>query len=162
MTPVDQEFLMDHKAGIYGDCLRAVLAALLDLPISGVPHFLQEAKGNAMVTWEALQLFCRTHGYVYMLTDRRMCIYGDEGHVYHAISGPSTRDEKQRHLVIGCNGNIVHDPHPSRAGLIGDPNKWENAFLVYVGFKRDDHENDKRPHARGDPKTGKGGCGPSR
>lgn len=39
MTPVDQTILHDPDAGLYGDCQRAVIASLLDLPIDSVPNF---------------------------------------------------------------------------------------------------------------------------
>lgn len=42
MTPVTQEFRHDPKNFIWGDCHRAALATILDLPISKVPHFFYQ------------------------------------------------------------------------------------------------------------------------
>jgi len=131
MKPVVQEFLHDPSIGQYGDCQRAVLASLLELPIADVPHFLQDAKGDPATYWEALQIFCRSHGYVYLTVPNGPAnFYGDEGDVFHEISGPSPRHAGTFHAVVGKNGAIFHDPHPSGMGLAGDPSIWERAYLV--------------------------------
>lgn len=135
MIPVDQEFIHNPEVGQFGDCQRAVIASLLDLPISEVPHFLQEANGEPSMFWESIQTFCRKHGYVYLTVPARsgFSFYGDDGDVFHEISGPSPRGSGVFHAVVGCNGNIVFDPHPSRAGLAGDPAEWEHCYLVRGG-----------------------------
>jgi hypothetical protein len=46
MKPVDQEFVHRPDIGQHGDCQRAVIASLLELPITEVPHFLQDANGD--------------------------------------------------------------------------------------------------------------------
>jgi hypothetical protein len=134
MTPADQEFTHAPEAGQYGDCQRAVIASLLDLPISAVPHFLQEAQGDPSIYWEKLQAFVRSHGFAYFTVPARTggAFYGYEGDVYHEISGPSPRGNGVSHAVVGRNGEVVFDPHPSRAGLSGDSASWEYAFLVRV------------------------------
>lgn len=135
MKPVDQEFTHRPEIGQHGDCQRAVIASLLSLPISGVPHFLQEANGDPGTYWTLLQSFCRKHGYAYLTVPARsgFAFYGDDGDVYHEISGPSPRGNGAYHAVVGRNGEIVFDPHPSRAGLSGDPADWEFSYLVSVG-----------------------------
>lgn len=132
MKPTDQQFTHQPEIGQHGDCQRAVIASLLELPISEVPHFLQLADGDPFDYWERLQAFCRTHGHVYMTIPARsgFSFFGDDGDVYHEISGPSPRGNGVHHAVVGCNGQVVFDPHPSRAGLAGDPATWEHAYLV--------------------------------
>ena len=133
MTPVDQEFLHDKENGIYGDCQRAVIASLLDLPISEVPHFLKEANGDAYDFFTRLQDFVNSHGYV-LATSRGkpLLVYcGNDLPYYHEIAGMSPRGVM--HAVVGCNGKVVHDPHPSKAGLIGDPSAWEYGYLLKIG-----------------------------
>lgn len=134
MTPVDQEFTHAPEVGQYGDCQRAVIASLLDLPRSEVPHFLQDAAGEAGAYWEGIQAFCRKHGYAYLTVPARSgsAFYGDDGDVFHEISGPSPRGNGVFHAVVGCNGAVVFDPHPSRAGLTGDPAEWEYSYMVKV------------------------------
>lgn len=34
------------------------------------------------------------------------------------------------HAVVGKNGQIVFDPHPSKAGLAGDPSEWTFDYLI--------------------------------
>lgn len=126
MTPVDQEFLHKPEDGQHGDCMRACIASVLDLPISEVPHFAQldaEGKGNF---WLMVAEFCAEQGYSFVTVPGRIIWTNDE--VYHIISGPSPR--RGHHAVVGRNGQIVFDPHPSRAGLAGDPKDWHFDFLV--------------------------------
>ncbi len=136
MTPQDQEFIHQPEIGQYGDCQRAVIASLLDLPISEVPHFLQISKGDASLFWENLQSFCKQHGFVYLTVP---CGYGHaffglEEDIYHEISGPSPRGNDITHAVVGKGGKIVFDPHPSRAGLLGDFRDWNFGYLVKADF----------------------------
>lgn len=132
MKPVDQQFVHRPDLGQHGDCQRAVLASLLELPIEQVPHFLQDANGDATEYWESLQRFCRSHGFVYLVVPARSGggFFGDDGDVFHEISGPSPRGNGVTHAVVGRNGEVVFDPHPSREGLGGDPAAWEHAYLV--------------------------------
>lgn len=132
MTPVDQEFLHKPEEGQYGDCQRAVIASLLDLPASEVPHFCAIAKDEPTAFWTLLQSFLRSKGFVYLRVPARSgaAFFGDEGNVFHEISGPSPRGNGVFHAVVGCNGEIVFDPHPSRAGLAGDSSQWDYSFLV--------------------------------
>lgn len=135
MKPVDQEFIHAPEQGLIGDCQRAVIASLLELPITEVPHFLKESDGDTTNYWERLQAFCRSRGFVYLVIPARSGggFFGDDGEVFHEISGPSPRGNGITHAVVGCNGEIVFDPHPSRAGLTGDSSQWEYAYLVKAG-----------------------------
>ena len=138
MTPQDQEFISIPEIGQYGDCQRAVIASLLDLPIALVPHFLKEANGDTTLFWNKLQLFCGSQGFAY-LTMRATSGYRFHGlgaRVYHEIAGPSPRGNGLLHAVVGLDGKIVFDPHPSKAGLAGDPNTWEHSYLVRLGSER--------------------------
>jgi hypothetical protein len=130
MTPVTQEFLHDPDNGVYGDCQRAVIASLLDLKIDAVPHFIQISNNDPGLFWDELQKFCRSHGYVHITTNAPAMAWGDAGDVFHEISGPSPRGNGVFHAVVGKDGQIVFDPHPSRAGLAGDPSEWKYAYLV--------------------------------
>lgn len=137
MKPTDQEFVHRPDIGQHGDCQRAVIASLLELPICDVPHFLQLANGDPWIYWARLQTFCRSHGYAYMTVPARggISFFGDDGPIYHEISGPSPRGNGVTHAVVGCNGEVVFDPHPSRAGLAGDPSNWEFSYLVAVNAR---------------------------
>lgn len=133
MTPVDQEFTNRPEIGQFGDCQRAVIASLLDLPISQVPHFLQEANGDPSDFWDGLQSFLNARGFAHLETPRLWTFWGEHADIYHEISGPSPRGNGLYHAVVGLNGEIVFDPHPSRAGLAGDPAEWTHGYLVRTG-----------------------------
>lgn len=117
MTPVDQLVLRDPKRGVRGDCLRAVIASLLDLPAEAVPHFLEAADRDGRSDHAHVAEFLAPLGYGWIdpyLTDDlepRLGLYA--GH--HAMIGPGPRG--CWHAVVGYRGVMVHDPHPSRAGL---------------------------------------------
>lgn len=133
MTPVDQEFIADPSIGQWGDCKRAVMASLLDLPLSQVPNFLAEAGGDALKYWQLVQRFLGQHGCVLVEYNGDIGGYPDfygSPDIYHEISGPSPRGNGMLHVVVGCNGKVVHDPHPSKAGLAGNPDHWKHSVLV--------------------------------
>jgi hypothetical protein len=110
MKPVDQEFFYDK--GEIGDCVRAVTASILELERENVPHFVKLKPGHEWYDdWEK---FMQDHGVNPIL------ITGPWEKTpiplrYYLASGPAERGCK--HIVIMFNGKVVHDPHPSRAGL---------------------------------------------
>lgn len=124
MKPVDQEFLHDPANGQHGDCLRACVASLIEVPAAEVPHVAQLFPNDARAAWNHLYDFLEARGYCYV-PGRKTIIEGQ----YHIISGPSPRN-KGTHAVIGLDGKIVFDPHPSRAGLAGTPAEWINSYLI--------------------------------
>lgn len=125
MIPVTQQVV--HEGGYdpareeAGDCLRATVASIFELPIEEVPHFCDtglERPGNKSVWSWALIGWCFTAGVVIdarQVTDgERIAYSGIPG--YCILSGPGPRG--WRHSVVGYQGRMVHDPHPSRAGLV--------------------------------------------
>jgi hypothetical protein len=135
MKPVNQSIYGNQKIGYLGDCQRAVIASLLELEIDEVPHFSQEANGNSDLAWAALQSFCQKMGYAYLnvpaTTDLVFFGLEKDVNIYHEISGPSPRGGGL-HAVVGLNGKIFFDTHPSNAGLSGEPKDWTFSYLVAV------------------------------
>lgn len=133
MTPVNQEHFYCEEPRHYGDCTRAVIAALLDLPISEVPHFLQDAKGSAYEYSITIDAFLEQRG-LEILWHVALIYYWRPGDpdLYHYMSGPSPRHAGIGHAVVGRNGQICHDPHPDRTGLAGDPKNWKIAVIVPI------------------------------
>lgn len=129
MTPQDQEFLLEdgHQ---YGDCARATIASLLDLPIRFVPHFLKESDGTAYGFHTLIEEFLAGHGYDILWQRSLVYHLSEDVDVYHYISGPSPRKPGVHHAVVGLNGKVFHDPHPSRLGLAGEPKDWSHSFLA--------------------------------
>lgn len=123
MTPLKQTILADRNAEprVVGNCFQACVASLLDLSMHEVPHFFDDfehwpmnfhrwldARGLTSVQFSEADL------------DARPSFWG-----HHIITGPSPRGG--RHGVIGLNGSIAFDPHPSNDGLLlGD---WAFTFI---------------------------------
>jgi len=119
MKPVNQIYLHDPDNNSVGDCWRACIASVLELPIEEVPHFglLDVREGRR----EELK-FLSKYGYTIY------AIYGDgsmgnhpkievdENEYYFAI-GVSPRDKNVHHQVVCHKGEIVHDPHPDKTNL---------------------------------------------
>lgn len=130
MTPVDQEFLHDPANGSYGDCQRAAIASILNLPLSAVPHF--NADNTDVLTFHTrLKDFLATKNlghYEFTAFDFTMFGYPEPTPVYHLIYGMTERGFQ--HAVVGYNGEVVHDPHPSKAGLLPDKGQWSYGLLL--------------------------------
>lgn len=112
MRPVDQTIL-----GRGGDCFSACLASILEIPLDEVPHVMIEDDYEG-----ALSEFLRLFDLWSLKMDVAVCRGIELAPVgYHVISGPSPRQvdgkEEMWHAVVGYNGEMVHDPHPSRTGL---------------------------------------------
>lgn len=142
MKAVDQRSLWSAD-GTPGDCMNACIASLLELPYEAVPFFnkiqketghwfpsfyncleengfewhgtyslrFQNLPGHEFEDWEELKRRCS----------------GVEG-IYMA-GGPSPRGPEVRggHAVLVDGvGKLMHDPHPSRAGLL----TIENIYLI--------------------------------
>lgn len=130
MKPVLQTITtVDPAKGIFGDCFRACIASILELPLDDVPHFVQIgltphpddpqplAEGNSD-WWYYLRDWLRPRGLIYFdipagedAPDALISALG-----YHTITGLSPRGDWQ-HVVVGRGGEIVHDPHPEGGGL---------------------------------------------
>ena len=65
MTPVDQEFIHKPEIGQHGDCQRVVIASLMNLPMSEVPHFLHD--GDSSEFWDRIQSFLEKYGYQWVV-----------------------------------------------------------------------------------------------
>lgn len=131
MTPINQTIFDAGR----GDCLRACIASILDLAITEVPNFIEqddrgpshpalqwlERRGLAAIRidWTGRSGFTSQQFFQTVPSmDNVYCVVG-------GVSPRSTESAKRYHAVVGrASGykiDIVHDPHPSRAGLIGNP-----------------------------------------
>lgn len=118
MIPATQTILHDPENGKKGNCLSAVIASLLHLPIEEVPLFVEPE-------WRRdLNAFLRPFGLAYLDLSvdpaylRVVC--GITG-LHHEITGTSPRNPAVLHGCVALDGNLVFDPHPSRDGIVGDP-----------------------------------------
>jgi len=136
-----------------GNCWQTAVACLLEVPIEALPSqydaYVQVEDPDGKPRWDlrynnALQAYLKKHhGLAYVELH-----YPDESYQqlrifgWHLMTGATVRSEAQggdRHVVVGHDGQIVWDPHPSRAGLLlGDvrwavlcrfPKAWARGFL---------------------------------
>lgn len=128
MKPVDQTVLSKPDENVWGNCLEACVASLLEIPIEDVPNFGIDSG------WFGRYLaFIREQGYempshfhfpggfpfgagpdlgvgvdgcfIAAGPSPRQLHFGDGAPLYHAV-------------IVDASGNVVHDPHPSRAGVL--------------------------------------------
>jgi hypothetical protein len=120
VRPVPQTLFGDGSDGRpAGDCFRACVASLLELPIEEVPHVVEDHVRGGTHWAIALNRWLRPRGlgYVEMPAQGSSC-YGmlDVSGGYYVASGPGPRGYP--HAVIEREGVLAHDPHPSGAGLL--------------------------------------------
>jgi len=115
----------------YGDCNRACIASLLELPIEAVPHF--HCFGSLWL--KVLQNFLLALEYDYSGIGYPIEPDLLKGHVlsespnidgFVMASVPSRTNEDTDHaVVINLKGLVVHDPNPNK--------KWEDVNVLESG-----------------------------
>ncbi len=113
---------------VVGDCLRAAFASLTGLDPTEVPHFATIGLGTERGSpewhcwWYSLVGFAASLDPPMLATEAGPDEWPtDDGWLNGCCiaSGPSPRG-RFLHSVVARQGEIVWDPHPSRAGLAGD------------------------------------------
>lgn len=119
MIELTQLILHDPENNKYGDCFRTCVACILEIPdATHVPHFFENCFDDPHLWQQSLNdwLFKRGLAYIEISSPGAEWFKSWGIDTYHIISGYSTRGFG--HAVVGRNGKIVWDPHPSRNGLI--------------------------------------------
>lgn len=95
-----------------GNCLSASLASLLEISIDDTPHFFMDP--NDLRWWGQLAEWLKPRGFYPVLLK-----LGDEWKPsgLHLLSGKSPRGDFL-HSVVADGEEIIHDPHPSRDGIL--------------------------------------------
>jgi len=111
MRPIDQEWLTGNPDKVPGDCVRACVASILELDRDLVPHFVRDQNSH----WgSALDDWCDARGIELVHFE------GQRAFDFPMMwTGTSPRNSSMRHAVVGFGATLMHDPHPSRAGLVG-------------------------------------------
>jgi hypothetical protein len=107
-------FVDQTTFGRNGNCMSAALASLLGLDICEVPYFMEPGDWQARINrWLAPRGLRLKHVMVNTSNFKGWPIG------YHILTGFAPRGPHRRaaHAVVGKDGVMVHDPHPSRAGL---------------------------------------------
>lgn len=115
MIPTTQTILHDPENGKHGNCLSAVLASLLHFPIESIPVF------NS-TTWLAdLNSWLRPRVLAFLSITRASfdLVFSEQGirECFHEAGGLTDRFSDVHHACVAKDGDIIFDPHPSRAGL---------------------------------------------
>lgn len=115
----DQETLSDPTLGTHGDCVRACFRTYMQADMSSLPHPIDPETGGWNV--EFFEVLEETYGLVHRVKHVRTGIdYGFMPRIVMA-GGTTVRTPENgaRHLVVydRVSGTVIHDPHPSRAGL---------------------------------------------
>jgi len=102
MIPVDQT-TFGHPGG---NCFSACVASLLEIQIGEVPYLMEDRDWfQGFIEW------LRPRG-LWAVTFSVANGWRPDGYVI--LGGQSPRGS---HAVVGLGLEVVHDPHPSRAGL---------------------------------------------
>lgn len=91
-----------------GNCLAACVASLLHVPLESIPDF------SRMEWLDELRRWAEPHGF-YPLCFSLDTNWRPPG--LYILGGQSPRGDFL-HAVIARGSDIVHDPHPSRAGVL--------------------------------------------
>lgn len=126
MKKVDQSIVCSED----GDCQRAVIASVLELPLEEVPHFIREGdlwalrlmdfmaeQGYPDIHWDAPESYpFRGH------TFRGIMEYDGGWDGFFPASVPSqTFPDRFHAVVVDMDLKVVHDPNPNRRALSCKP-----------------------------------------
>lgn len=127
MTYIDQRILACPKrndghdaTGVFGDCLKTNVVNLFQgrYGYDELPHFVQY-----LDWWGAMRRWARSEGFDFNWSFPRKTFTKklNPDHLLIA-SGPSPRGSFWHCILVDGNLDMVHDPHPSRDGIlsIGD------------------------------------------
>lgn len=106
MKPVDQTKTLDN--GQRGNCLAACLASVLETDLKSIPEFEELPPGQ----WKpALAEWAQS---IRMKIVRKEPSEYNVGEHYVAVG---ISHKGNRHATVALNGEVVHCPHHSRAGI---------------------------------------------
>jgi hypothetical protein len=136
MIPVTQtKVVVRNTKGemvVRGNCYAAAIASILELPIDEVPNVEVLFHIESEPLWATtMHAFLESKGYELFTNSDYKCFHTaftneNYSHLarlqeelkdkYYLVSGDSPRGVK--HICIYRNGKMVHDPHPTREGLL--------------------------------------------
>ena len=128
MKPVDMT-IMHNPPDAVGDCFRCTLASILEVPPDQVPHFASMIEDGQDIR-PLVREWLRPQGMFYFEIEwspDELENWRDHFAFHHVITGRSPRSTM--HSCVGFAGKVVHDPHPSRAGLVPDEGMWRLGFV---------------------------------
>lgn len=130
---VDQTILATDPKRL-GNCFAACVATYLGVELETVPNFVEFERDTEHSTawWHAAIGYMAAYGlWAFELANLQEA---ERGEVVFA-AGPSPRGV--HHQVLYLEGQLFHDPHPSRAGLI--------AVTEVIAWRPRRHDHDPTP-----------------
>ena len=125
MKPQDMTELHNPPSSI-GDCMRACVASILEVESATLPHFGRWVDEGASVDemHQRMREYLREHfGFDLLTLDPQACNPKLLPAGYCVACGESPRFKGVYHDVVWfmdeMGGHLVHDPHPSRDGIVG-------------------------------------------
>lgn len=138
MIPVKQTILHDPENGHFGNCAQAAIASIFNMNIERVPHFADGLSDDEGAEYQdRLIEWLKPMGYGWLCCSSPAPEDLEEWNInlgkicdYHLITGMSPRGFY--HVVVGKAGQVIHDPHPSNAGLLEntEENPWIYEFII--------------------------------
>lgn len=135
MIPVTQtKVVIKNSKGeevVNGNCYAATIASIIEVPITEVPNVevLFNIRSDVFDWFSVMQTFLTSKGWNLNVDNRYNCfhpetknhenylsLYDQLKDKYYIAIGESPRGIS--HACVYLNGELVHDPHPSREGLI--------------------------------------------
>lgn len=139
-----QAYRHNPDLGIYGDCHRTAIACILDMDRDHVPHITHEEWADVTLFHEHFRKFLDSQGFVMVdlwydggpLADLLACLANTAKDVYYLLGGMSANGTD--HTVVGCGGEIVHDPAIDNSGIVGPTSNgfYSVSFLIPKRFVR--------------------------
>lgn len=103
------------------NCMQCAVAYMLGLPLLKTPDF-EKIHSPQCTAYESMEAFFNSQGYTAEMLPPNMQISGD-----YLASGSTKRGTS--HMVVMRNGELLHDPHPSKDGL-------ESVQVIWVIARR--------------------------
>jgi hypothetical protein len=118
MIPITQtEIGVDNPKA---NCLPAALASILEV---GIERFEDVYQADWwMGVAQSLRPFKFVPVYYHVGGEPDFPPIAPPG--YHVAIGQSPRSDKHTHACVALDGKIVFDPHPTRAGFVGEIARW--------------------------------------
>ncbi len=136
MIPADMLVKHDPETNTWGDCTRACVASIFELPADQVPHFAfngeepEDEEGGLPWEWR-LREWLRGRGFTVMhfRIDSAETDFDPRVLQFYYVRGGRTL-RGTLHDTVWFGRSMVHDPHPSRAGIL--PDAFPQFAMVFV------------------------------
>jgi len=129
MIPVNQT-ICNFKNG---NCFSACIASILELPLVEIPNFMQDGEekfdyhveqfekdfGIGIVDFDYTNQIESLPDFIILMKNR-----------YLVATSPSPRNKNYNHATVWYNGNLAHDPHPDKTGLLEPPKLFTIMMVV--------------------------------